>query len=212
MKFSIITPSHKYQPYINDLYYSIVNQSYTNWEWILYLNGEFTRDQLSEEILNDERVKVYTNYNNNTNIGYVKNKAFSLGTGDVLVEMDHDDILTQDCLEELKLAFESNSDCGFVYSDNAVYHMQNSLIPYSSFYGWSHREYDWNEKKLVAMNSFKPSSHAVSYIWYAPDHVRAWRKKIYDKVGGHNKELSICDDHELFNRIVTGKQIGRAHV
>ena len=99
MKFSIITPSHKYQSYFNELYISITQQTYENWEWIVYLNGEFKKNQLSKEILNDDRVKIYTNYDGNTNIGYVKNKAFSLGTGDILVEVDHDDILTPDCLE-----------------------------------------------------------------------------------------------------------------
>lgn len=200
MKFSIITPSHRYQTYIEELYSSIIAQTYSDWEWILYLNGEFKKNQLSENILNDERVKIYTNYDGNTNIGYVKNKAFSLGTGDVLVEVDHDDILTPDCLENLAEAFENNPDCGFVYSDNATYHMESTFIPYNPLFGWTHRTFDWNEKQLIAMNSFGPSSHAVSYIWYAPDHVRAWRKSIYDEIGGHNVELSMCDDHELMIR------------
>lgn len=200
MKFSIITPSHKYQPYIEELYTSILNQSYKNWEWILYLNGDFKKEQLSTDILNDERVKVHTDYDGNSNIGYVKNKAFSLGTGDVLVEMDHDDILTEDCLDELKIAFETNLDCGFVYSDNATYHMENNFVPYDPTNGWTYKEYDWNGKKLISMNSFEPSSHAVSYIWYSPDHVRAWRKDVYEEIGGHNVELSVCDDHELMIR------------
>lgn len=200
MKLSIITPSHKYQPYFDELYSSIANQTYSNWEWVVYLNGEFKKDQLSEEILNDERVKIYENYDGNTNIGYVKNKAFFLGTGDALLEVDHDDILTLDCLEKVAAAFEENPDCGFVYSDNATYHMQNAFIPYGPVYGWTYKDYDWNGKKLISMNSFKPSSHAVSYIWYAPDHIRAWRKDVYEKIGGHNVELSICDDHELMIR------------
>jgi glycosyltransferase involved in cell wall biosynthesis len=200
MKFSIITPSHKYQTYIDELYTSITQQTYENWEWILYLNGQFKRNELSQEILNDKRVKVYTNYDGNTNIGYVKNKAFSIGTGDVLVEMDHDDILTPNCLEELAKGFKENPECGFVYSDNATYHMEDQFVPYSPLYGWTYRNYDWNGKKLVAMNSFEPSSHSISYIWYAPDHVRAWKRDIYHQIGGHNVELSICDDHELMIR------------
>jgi O-antigen biosynthesis protein len=200
MKFSLITPSHRYQTYFDELYKSIVEQTYSNWEWIVYLNGEFKKDQLSEKILNDERVKIFEVYDGNTNIGYVKNKAFFLGTGDILVEVDHDDILLPNCLEELAKAFEQNPECGFVYSDDATYHMQDGFIPYGSGYGWTHREFDWNGKKLTAMNSFEPSSHSVSYIWYAPDHVRAWRKEVYEKIGGHNVELSICDDHELMIR------------
>jgi glycosyltransferase involved in cell wall biosynthesis len=200
MKFSIITPSHKYQTYIEELYLSIVAQTYENWEWILYLNGQFKKTELSDEILNDNRVKIYTNYDKNSNIGYVKNKAFSLGTGEVLVEVDHDDVLTSNCLKELAKAFEQNPDCGFVYSDNATYHMTSEFIPYSSTFGWTYRNCEWENKKLISMNSFKPSSHSLSYIWYAPDHVRAWRKEIYHKVGGHDVNLSICDDHELLIR------------
>lgn len=200
MKLSIITPSHRQQPYLNELYESIAKQTHDDWEWILYLNGSLTKNQLSQKITKDERVKIFEDKEDNTNIGYVKNKAFSLGTGDVLIEVDHDDILTPDCLEELAKAFDENPDCGFVYSDDAIYHMEDKFIPYSPIYGWTYRDYDWNGKKLIAMNSFKPSSQSLSYIWYSPDHVRAWRKDVYHKVGGHNVELSICDDHELMIR------------
>jgi SAM-dependent methyltransferase len=50
------------------------------------------------------------------------------------------------------------------------------------------------------MISFPPSSHSVAFIWYAPDHVRAWRKDLYVKIGGHDPKLDICDDHELMIR------------
>lgn len=200
MKFSIITPSHKYQSYIDDLYNSIKSQTYKNWEWILYLNGSLKEEELSEEIRKDKKVKIFTNYDGNSNIGFVKNKAFSIGTGDVLVEVDHDDILLPECLEELLKAFKQNPDCGFVYSDNATYHMDDQFIPYSSEYGWTYKKYDWNGKSLYSMNSFEASSHSLSYIWFAPDHVRAWRRDVYHQIGGHNTELSICDDHELLIR------------
>lgn len=200
MKFSLITPSHRYETYFDELYNSICEQTYSNWEWIVYLNGNFRKEQLSEDILTDDRIKIFEDRSNNTNIGYVKNKAFSLGTGDVLVEVDHDDILTKNCLEELAKAFDENPDCGFVYSDNAKYHMNDEFIPYNPLYGWSYKKYEWEGKNLIAMNSFDASSHSVSYIWYAPDHVRAWRKDVYEKLGGHNIELSVCDDQELMIR------------
>jgi glycosyltransferase involved in cell wall biosynthesis len=197
MKFSIITPSHKQHSYLDELYESITKQTHDDWEWILYLNGSLTKNQLSQKITKDSKVKIFEDKENNTNIGYVKNKAFSLGTGDVLVEVDHDDILTPDCLNELAIAFENNPECGFVYSNNATYHMEDKFVPYGPVFGWTYTNYDWNGKKLIAMNSFEPSSHSLSYIWYAPDHVRAWKRDVYHQIGGHNVELSICDDHEL---------------
>ena len=100
MKFSIVTPSHRYTKYFDELYESIINQTYTNWEWIVYLNGDFKLDQLSNEIISDNRVKIFVDYSNNTDIGYIKNKAFYLGTRDILVEVNHDDILTVKCLKK----------------------------------------------------------------------------------------------------------------
>lgn len=57
-KFSLITPSHKYSPYLDELYESIKNQTYTNWEWVLYLNNEFTEDQVPPQIIRDPKVKI----------------------------------------------------------------------------------------------------------------------------------------------------------
>ena len=95
LKFSIVTPSHKYQTYFFDLYKSLLNQTYTNWEWIVFLNGNFEIEQLPESISNDNRVKIYSSYEKEERIGFIQKQAFSYGTGDILVEVDHDDILIE---------------------------------------------------------------------------------------------------------------------
>jgi glycosyltransferase involved in cell wall biosynthesis len=197
-KFSIITPEHnvKNMPFLLELYESILSQTYDNWEWILFLNGKMTKDKLPNSITSNNKVIIIEDKSGNTNIGYLKNKAFSSGTGDVLVEADHDDILIDTCLEKLNQAYKDES-IGFVYSDNAVLHMTEKFTPFNEFYGWSHRTFKWKNEELIAMNSFKPTSHSLGYIWYAPDHVRSWRTSVYHEIGGHNVELSICDDHEL---------------
>jgi len=197
-KFSIITPEHnpKNSEFLLELYKSLCSQTYDDWEWILFLNGKMTKDQLPEEIVQDQKVIIFKDDTENSNIGYLKNQAFFKGTGDVLVEVDHDDILFDNCLEKLNEAFQDET-IGFVYSDNAVLHMTGEFIPYTDANGWTYRTVKWKDKDLIAMNSFPPTSHALGYIWYAPDHVRAWRTTVYHELGGHNTELSICDDHEL---------------
>lgn len=196
-KFSIISPSHKNTPYLQELYESLVTQTYGNWEWILWLNGKFDRKKLSAEIENDERVKIYQCKEKNPNVGFHKNKAFHLGTGDILVEVDHDDMLTPDCLEELNKAYQ-DQEIGFVYSDAAIY--DDNFVPYLADHGWTYYHYKFRDKNLCVMNSWRPTSQALSFIWYAPDHVRSWRKSVYRQIGGHNVEMSICDDHELMIR------------
>lgn len=201
MKFSIITPEHDPAniPYLLELYESIISQTYDNWEWVLYLNNKCTIDHIPDIIKINSKVKIYRQETDNKNIGYIKNQAFNLGTGDVLVEVDHDDQITLDCLGELLKAFE-DPNVGFAYSDDAILHMKDEFIPYDPAYGWTYKNIKWKGKDLISMNSFPPTSHALGYIWYAPDHVRAWRTTVYKELGGHNTELSICDDHELLLR------------
>lgn len=196
LKYSIITPTHdpKNVNFLIELYESIKEQTYTNWEWILFLNNKCIPQYIPEYILSDPQVTMYHAYIETPNVGFVKKEAFSKGTGDILVEVDHDDILTPDCLSELNKAYQ-NESVGFVFSDNAV--LQDDFKPYGADYGWTHEMFNYKGKELYAMHSFEPSSQSLSYIWYAPDHVRSWRKSIYEQVGGHNPELSICDDHEL---------------
>ena len=200
-KFSIITPekNKKNAPYLLELYDSIKNQTYSNWEWILFLNNGYAPDDIPGVILADERVVVYHSSDPESNIGQIKNSAFNLGTGDILVEADHDDLLTPDCLEELNKAYQDQS-IGFVYSDNAILHMKDEFVPYTPVAGWTYRMFNWKGKELHAMNSFEPTSQALSFIWYSPDHVRSWRTSSYKEIGGHNPKFSVCDDHELMIR------------
>lgn len=200
-KFSIITPTHVYLPYLDELWESIKAQTYKKWEWILYLNGRMQKSFLSSDILNDNRVKIYQEENGggslfatvpNRNIGNIKNIAFSYGEGDILVEADHDDVLTPDCLEELNKAFQKK--VGFVYSDCATIGQKE---PFSSDYGWKFTEYEYKGKKLISMTAFEPTVDRVSSMWFTPCHVRAWRRSVYEELGGHDKSLLVCDDLDL---------------
>jgi hypothetical protein len=46
-----------------------------------------------------------------------------------------------------------------------------------------------------------PTPHNLGYIWYAPNHIRAFRRSAYEEVGGYNEELEYLDDQELMCRL-----------
>lgn len=196
--FSIVTPTHspKNIPNLLELYKSIKSQTYKNYEWIIALNGDFLTFLMPSIIVSDPKVKVFRIESDNNNIGLIKNLSFNQAKNDILVEVDHDDLLTSNCLEELNLAYQDET-IGFVYSDDAMLHHQNNFIPFDPSYGWTYRTVNLLDQELIAMNSFEPSSQSLSFVWYAPDHVRSWRKTIYEKIKGHNKKRWICDDHEI---------------
>lgn len=198
MKLSIITPSNNLQ-YIPELWESIKNQTYENWEWVLYLNGK-TEKNLNEEIKEHPKVKIYLDTPNklSSNVGYLKNKAFNLGAGEVLIEVDHDDILTPDCLQEIAKAFNENPDVGFVYSNDAI--LGGKGIPFRQNLGWKCKKEKWANEECLVHQSWEPSAYSMSQIYFAPDHVRAWKSDLYKKIGGHDVNLSILDDQELLIR------------
>lgn len=199
MKVSIITPTHR-PTYINELYESICTQTYKDWEWILYLNGGIRKDNLSMDIRQDERVKIFNDIpcDKSSNVGYIKNRAFHLGTGEVLLEADHDDILLPTCLEEVVKAYKENPEVGFVWSDNM--YMKDDFVPFRAENGWTYDEIEYKGKTYKTMNGFEADAGAVSLIYFAPDHVRTWRKDVYTEVGGHDINRSILDDQDLMIR------------
>jgi len=37
-------------------------------------------------------------------------------------------------------------------------------------------------------------------IEWSPNHLRAWRRSFYERIGGHDASLAVCDDHDLVLR------------
>ena len=210
MKFSVITPEHTKEnlPFLRELYDSLVAQTYKNWEWVVYCNGvtvddiKFCEDERvlwSDEIREHERV-----YLNEKSIGDIKNAAASLATGDIITEVDHDDKLHPDCLQELFNVYSTEPQVGFIYTD-CLYMPEPGQVfhPFQERMGWTHHYEEWHDTPGhtgVVTHSFPVSSKSVGQIWWAPDHVRSWRKTVYDSVGGYNPEDWSCDDLDLIIR------------
>lgn len=191
MKISIITPSHNTK-YLKELEETILNQTFTDWEWIILLNNGAKYDSI------DARIKPIVCPFNTDSVGMLKKYACKLAVGEIIVEVDHDDLLTSDCLQELYDAFQ-DKEIGFVYSDNAK--LSDNFKPYDASYGWIYSKFNYQGKELIRMHSQPLTPGRFGYIWYAPDHVRAWRKSVYDSIGGHKESMSVLDDLDLMHRL-----------
>lgn len=193
MKISICTPTHN-PKYLNELWETIKAQTFSDWEWIIIANNGAKVDIKFD--IQDARVKVINTPFGIKSVGALKKFACDQATGDIFLEADHDDLLTEDCLEKVAAAF-ADDDIGFVYSANAKL---GEFTPYNKAYGWEHKMFNYKGQDLHSPTPFEPSAHSFAFIWYAPDHVRAWRRTVYFEIGGHNPEYDILDDHELLIR------------
>lgn len=189
---SVISPVHKkYSKYVREAYESLRVQL-VDWEWIVVTNNG---GEVPEDIAQDKRVRVMP-FEADT-IGALKNYGATVSHGEIIAELDVDDILTSDALFEVQKAFE-DSDVGMVYSNSAEFYEGTwKSEGYSEYWGWRRRDFFWKGHKLVEMIGWEPSPHMMRQIFWAPNHIRAWRKSSYIEVGGHDPKLYVGDDHNL---------------
>lgn len=191
MKISIITPTNN-PVFLKELEDTILSQSYSNWEWIILLN------QGAKYEASDDRIKIIESPFVSDSVGFLKRLACMNATGEIIAEVDHDDLLTKDCLGKVAEAFKEDG-IGFVYSRNAK--LSDNFRPYMAEYGWEHSKFKWNNKSLYAMHNQPLFPGRLGHIWFAPDHIRAWRRDVYEGIGGHNDTLKVCDDLDLMHRL-----------
>lgn len=198
MKISVFTPMHKFVPeFFESAFNSLVTQDVH--EWVILLNGQAQKGGTKEKLESMAPwIKVYSTKITN-NVGALKNEACYLCTGDILVELDYDDYLTPDCIEEIRKGFEENPEAVFAYSNGVSIHEDGTTTKYSEVYGWKNRVH---ENGHIEMISFPPKPQHWRRIEWSPNHVKAFRKDAYRKIGGHNSQLEVGDDHELMCRIL----------
>jgi SAM-dependent methyltransferase len=196
MKISIYTPTNN-SAFLPQVYDSIKDQDF--YEWIIVYNNGAIPIQFD-----DPRIKAYIPdlvYKIPEWVGFVKAYACERATGDILLELDHDDLLMPNAVEEVKKAFE-DKEIGFVYSNTIHAFDDWAKIPrFDEKYGWKYREIEYQGHVLDEHISFEPYPNSISKIWFAPNHLRAFRKSVYDEIGGYNKEMRILDDQDLMCRM-----------
>lgn len=193
---SVFTPSHDPR-FLNDAYCSLKSQTDPNWEWTVLINntseGWFGCD--------DPRLNFILDTETPPHVGALKRRACEIAKGDILLELDHDDLLAPTAIEETRKAFE-NHRVGFVYSNAIRCNMDwTPEAPFILENGWQYRGTRYDGHDLVETVSFEPTPEAVSRIWFAPDHLRAFRRSAYEAAGGYNADMRVLDDQDLMGRM-----------
>ena len=224
---SVITPTHNVK-WLADCWASLRSQTYTNFEWLISVNDAKGKREVMNQtaaavqaiVGDDPRVKILFDHAPFSHVGQRKAYAFGMATGEVVIEYDHDDLLTPDALAEITQAF-ADPTVGFVYSDFADFHdgavdekgkpIQGNLTYRAPDVrpGWIHTGFKFYDANVLArvrpgkyecVDSPEATALKVSHIYTAPNHVRAWRRSVYEAVGGHDPSFRIADDHELICR------------
>jgi glycosyltransferase involved in cell wall biosynthesis len=121
---SVIMPVFNGEKYLNEAIESILNQTYTNFEFIIINDGS---TDTSEEIIlsyKDSRI-VYIKNPENYKLIQTLNIGFSLAKGRYIARMDADDISHPDRLQKQVQFLDINEDYGLVGSGVNLLHGAN---------------------------------------------------------------------------------------
>jgi glycosyltransferase involved in cell wall biosynthesis len=216
--FSVFTPTYKTGDRILRAYESLRKQTYINWEWVVL---DDSPDDLVWNILktlakNDYRIKLYKLQPlTEGNVGLAKNRVASLCTGEWLVELDHDDALISTCLEECFKAATQYPDAGFIYSDVCELYEDGQMRTYDHDYSgnWyaredNHFDFGYAGHTWVKADGKEYLTHhypdinplSIRFNISMPNHVRVWKREVYNQIGGHNIHFPVADDYELIVR------------
>ena len=182
-KISVIMPV--YNPplsFLHDAIKSVINQHYDNWE--LCISDDCSPNPQIKRLLNayamkDSRIKVKFREKNG-HISANSNTALELATGDYVLLLDHDDLLTENCMFEVVKHINAHPEDRLIYSDEDKIDGNNQHS--SPFF-----KPDWSPDKFLAIN----------YV----SHVVVIEKKLVDEVGGFRLGFEGSQDYDLLLRV-----------
>ena len=203
--FSIFTTCYNSYDKIKRAYTSVKDQTLLDWEWVILDDSPDDAHFVFLKHLfdGDNRIRLYKRSENNGSIGNVKNEVVSLCRGKYVLELDHDDEITPNCLEDAVTVFEKDSEIGFVYMNFTNIYENGANFKYGDYYSLGYAGYymEKYKNKWVYVSAIANINNvSLSHIVGVPNHPRIWRKDVLMKIGNYSEFLPVSDDYELLLR------------
>ena len=182
-KISIIMGVYNGQKFLRQAIYSILNQTFRNFEFIIIddASTDETETILDEYSEKDERIRVIRNPQN---IGLTRslNKSLEFARGRYIARMDADDISLPERLDRQLAFMENNKDVGVLGTGIKIIDATGEVI---------------KTPKL-------PKGNFTNYLRKKNLFVHGtlmFRKDSLDMVSGYNQEMKLAQDYELLLRL-----------
>ena len=185
MKVSIIMCSYNSADFVGRAIDCILAQTYTNWE--LIISDDKSKDNSHEVIkpyLTDPRIQLHIH---ETNQGYVKNKNTALrrATGELVTQLDSDDLCPADRIEKQVNVFLNNPGIKICGGDFEQIGTDDKILNLADI--------GTNKKKYA--EDFLITELALEYPFWFPSLM--WKRELFDEVGYFSEYFNgiYGDDH-----------------
>lgn len=182
-KVTVLMPVYNTEKYLRDAIESILDQTYSDFDFIISDDGSTDNSLEIIRSYNDSRIRIVRH---KENLGLIStlNEGIYLASTDLIARMDADDISYPDRLEKQVVAFENNSKLVLIGSDVDIINEYGKLISY--------------EPKPTNPNSIKI---ILSIICPIAHPTVVFKKEPVIKRGGYNNYY-VAEDYDLWTRLV----------
>lgn len=202
-KVSFVTSFFNSEKYIDDLSKSVLNQTLTNWEWIV--TDDFSSDNTKEKVLTlckkDRRIK-YIEQRSKQEIYW---NPHIYANGELILTIDADDQLVPKTAEVISRFFDKFKDVSCIHTNSNYYH---NTFDFGNFKNSSHCKFDSNSTILEKHRNYLKNESGYERVGYLFGAIRAYRNP-----GG--RELNFNDGnftlgkHEDLVKLIRLEEIGK---
>jgi len=185
LKFSIITPSYNQGKYIESTINSVLNQTYKNYEHIIFDNK--STDNTIDILKRYKHLKWVSEKDSGQTDAI--NKGLKKASGDILCYLNSDDMLLPDSLKYVAEYFSKNKDIDILYGNCILIDIEGNKIK-------TRKSEDFNLKRLLYLG--------YSYIQQPSTF---FRKSVVKDVGYFNENLKYAMDYDYWIRAAKSNKV-----
>lgn len=195
---SILMPAYNAEKYIGMAIKGILNQTFTDFEFVIINDGSTDNTEQIIKSFTDKRI--LNKKQENQGVAKTLNNGLEICKGKYIRRHDADDLSTPNSLKEQVEFIENNLDVGLV-SSRQVYMTENSKI--AKKYGLPSDAFFEGEKyKYVTLEDFTYQSSSPIVHGTV-----LFNKELVQKLGNYRPEFLTSEDNDLWTRILEHKKI-----
>lgn len=183
-KISVLMSVYNTQEeYLREAIESILNQTYTDFEFIIINDGSSNNAKEVIMSYNDSRIKYFEQ--ENKGLIYTLNQGLKFCNGEYIARMDSDDISLPNRFEKQVEILDSNSEIGVVGALIQIFPNKEKIAPYVEY------------PKFLDLIKTNQLAHPVVMI----------RKSILEKFNLKYENFLYAEDYELWSRFIKYSKI-----
>ena len=183
---SVVMPVYNGEMFLSDSIESVLNQTFTDFEFIIINDGSIDGTLKIIRGYSDNRIKFVDNGANN-GLTVALNKAIGMARGEYIARQDADDISLPHRFHDQVSYLDNHADVALLGS--SVYHIN-----------------EWGEICGRAIAPVKPGGKLTKSNWFCHG-ATMFRKNVFNEMGCYNPIMKYSQDYELWLRIARNHRV-----